>query len=285
MQWHAGATPALREPLMRFEKRLRLGEEIDSALACLSGALGDTTASVAFLFAVHRDCGGDLGGMLESLAASLDERARNTAVATASAAGAALSGRMVAGLPLLCVPLLPLSHAPLMDPVGLAILTLGVVLTLADLWWINRLVPVPPHSDHAVAALAEVVASVMSAGIGLRQALDWVTRRDPPEIGTALARARRRVTLGSTWPHALVLADRDDLRGLGRVLEQAHTLGVPIAEAICRFASELRAHRAVVLEEQIRRAPVRMVLPLALCGLPSFLLLTLVPFIRSLSAP
>jgi tight adherence protein B len=283
MQWHAGASSAFREPLLRLHRRLHLGEEIDSSLACLRSALGDATANVLFVLAIHRDCGGDLPNMLESVAGSLDERARNTAVARASCAGATLSARIVAGLPLLCLPLLPLSHAPLLDPVGVAILTVGILLTLVGLWWIDRLVPVPPPSDNAVAALAEVVGSVLSAGIGLRQALDRATTQAPPEITAAIAQARRRVALGSTWPDAMIFAGHEELRALGGVLNQAQALGVPIAESLTRFASELRTQRAVVLEEEIRRAPVRMVLPLALCGLPSFLLLAFVPFIRGLS--
>jgi Flp pilus assembly protein TadB len=159
----------------------------------------------------------------------------------------------------------------------------GVLLALCGLRWVQRLVPVPAQSDDPVAVVADVLASLLGAGIGLRMALDRLAPQVPPEILGSFCRARRTVTLGATWPEALSASDDCDLRRLGQVVQDAQSLGAPVMNALDRFADELRAARTLSFDAQMRRAPVLMVLPLVLCVLPSFLLLALGPFIRGLS--
>jgi Flp pilus assembly protein TadB len=260
-----------------------LGDRIESAVAALEENLGDDAKSLGLVVAIHYGLGGDLAAMIEKLATAIDERARSAVAARTSGAGAILSARIVAGLPLLCIPLLPISHAPLLDPLGLAMLSSGALLALAGLRWMDRLVPVPPGSDDPVATVADVVAGVLSAGIGLRPALDRVSRWVPHELVEPFEAARRRVLLGSTWPEALAFAHDEELRAFARTLMNAQSLGVPVGAALGSFSHEVRTRRELEFEERTRKAPVVMVLPLVLCALPSFLLLALGPFVRGLS--
>jgi Flp pilus assembly protein TadB len=264
-------------------RRLRLGDEIEHAVASLRQDFGSDAESVSLLFAINNECGGDLAAMTATLATEIEDRARRAASARTSGAGAILSARIVAGLPLICVPLLPVSHAPLFDAAGLIMIGVGIALALGAIWWINGLVPLPAGSDDPVATFADVVAGLQEAGLGLRPALDQVARRAPGELGETLQRAHHRVRLGCTWPGALSLSGQDDLCALAGQLETSQSLGVPAAAALRRFAAEVRSTRAREFEELTRRAPVLMALPLVLCALPSFLLLGLGPFLRGLS--
>lgn len=264
-------------------RRLRLGACVQAAVMSLAPELGGAAEMLAVLFAINAECGGDLAVLIDMLASTVDQRAKERAISRASVAGAVLSSRMVAALPLLCVPLIPISHAPLLDPLGLAMLVSGVVLALAGLRWISRLTPAPPDSDDAVAAVADVVAGVVAAGIDLRRALDYVAGRVPKEVREPFARASRLVVLGSTWPEALAASSDPHVSALGGALLSAYRVGVPVAGRLRLFASDLREQRRLAFEAETRKAPVMMVLPLVLCILPSFLLLALGPFVRGLS--
>jgi Flp pilus assembly protein TadB len=283
LQWQEGAGPTLAGGQARVARRLRLGDDIERAVGCLAPELGSDGASLAFLFAVHRECGGDLAALIESLATAIENRGRSLSAGRTSGAAAILSSRMVAGLALLCLPLMPVARAPLLDPLGVAMVATGIALALAGLQWIRRLVPAPPDGDDPVATVAEAIAGALSAGVGLRSALDRISTRVPAEVREPFARARRRVVLGSTWPAALGASCHPDLSAMGSALLSAQRLGVPVSGTLRRFAFERRSRRAVLFDEQMRRAPVLMVLPLVCCILPSFLLLALGPFVRGLA--
>ncbi|MEA2505580.1 MAG: hypothetical protein QOH48_198 [Actinomycetota bacterium] len=171
-----------------------MGDGIEEAVTALEEDLGGDARSLSLVVAIHSESGGDLPAMIEKLAKAIDERARSSVAARTAGAGTILSARIVAGLPLLCIPLLPISHAPLFDPLGLAMLSVGGFLALAGLRWMDRLVPVPSGSDHPVATIADVVAGVLSAGIGLRPALDRVSWHVPDELVEPFEAARRRVS-------------------------------------------------------------------------------------------
>ncbi|HEX3327545.1 MAG TPA: type II secretion system F family protein [Actinomycetota bacterium] len=280
--WHAGSQQGFSDALRRIARRLRLGDDAAGAVASLGGGFGADADNLALLFAITSECGGDLAALIERAAVAIDDRAKEEAFARASAAGAILSARMVAVLPLLCLPLLPISRAPFLDAPGLAMLVSGVALAVGGLWWIDRLVPVPPDADP-VATLAEVVANVLMGGVELRRVLDRISVTAPGEAREPFARAARMVALGSTWPEALAMSSHEDVRALGFRMVAAQRLGVPVADALRLFAADLRAVRRRTFDERARRAPVLMVLPLVLCVLPSFLLLALGPFVRGLS--
>ncbi|MEA2509667.1 MAG: tight adherence protein [Actinomycetota bacterium] len=283
MRWQEGARPDLAPGLNRMARRLRLGASAEMAVDSLGPEFGADAELLGLLLAIHGDCGGDLAASLEALAASVDQRVRDRSLARASTAGAVLSSRMVVALPLLCLPLMPMSHAPVLDPLGIAMLVSGILLALTGLRWMRHLIPAPADSDEPVAAVADVLAGVVSAGVGLRQALDYVARRVPEEVREPFATASRRVALGSTWPEALRASSDPNVGALGRALLSAHRLGVPVTGSLRLFASDLRDLRTVAFEAETRKAPVMMVLPLVLCILPSFLILALGPFVRGLS--
>ncbi|MGH2819981.1 MAG: type II secretion system F family protein, partial [Actinomycetota bacterium] len=227
--------------------------------------------------------GGDAARMIEALADSIDRRLHQTLQARAAGSGAKLSGRMVAGLPLLLAPMVPLSQARLTDPAGILLLVAGSAFAVAGLAWIEKLFPRPPNLDDGAAALADRLAGILRAGASLEGALAVMSSRSPADVTEGMQRAARLVRLGAGWPEALLRSRDPSLRGLGTTLRQARALGLPLAGALELFARTRREAGARRFEEAIRRAPVKMMVPLTLCVLPAFVLLGLGPFLRSLA--
>jgi tight adherence protein B len=263
-------------------RKLKLGASIDESLGGLYSVMGSDLSSVRGFFAVHRRVGGDLGETLDRLAHSVEQRAAAEAAGRAAGAGAILSGRVVAGLPLLMIALAPAAHAPLFDRTGLVLLAVGGGLALGGMVWIARLVPKPP-GDDPIAVVADIIASVLHGGTGLITALEIAAEHAPGDAGAPMQRARRRVRLGTSWPDALIEANDESLRELSASIRRASELGVPAADALKSFSATRRAQRLRAFDAAMRRAPVWMVLPLSFCVLPAYVLLGLGPYLRSIS--
>lgn len=279
--WHENAPASLRPSLRRLSGRVALGAAEAGALAEATDALGRDAPTLAALWACGAELGADLVALVESLADVIEVRRAHAAHAAALTAGARLSGGLVAGLPLLCLPLLPAARAPMTDALALLMLSTGVALAIGGLRWIVRLVPSPV--EDPVADLAEVTAALVTAGPSLDTALDVLAQHAPGEAGDRLARARRLVAMGATWPAALQRSEHEPLRALGRTLDGAHDDGLPVAGRLRRLAASRRADQARAFEQSLRRAPVLMVVPLTLCVLPAFALLGIGPFLRALA--
>jgi pilus assembly protein TadC len=70
------------------------------------------------------------------------------------------------------------------------------------------------------------------------------------------------------------------VRALGRALDS----GAPVATTVAAVADEQRRRRRWAAEAAARRAGVLAVAPLALCFLPAFVLLGVVPVVLSIAA-
>jgi tight adherence protein B len=281
-QWHYDAPLHLRGPLRVMARKLKLGASIDQSLAVLHSVMGSELSSIRGFFAVHRRVGGDLAATLDHLADSVERRAAAKDAGRAAGAGAILSGRVVAGLPLLLVALAPAAHAPLFDRTGLLLLAVGGGLAVGGMVWIARLVPKPPGDDPA-AVVADIISSVLRGGTGLSTALEIAADHAPDAVRAPMQQARRRVRLGKSWPMALLEANDESMRELSVSIRRASELGVPAADALKSFSAQRRAQRLRAFDAAMRRAPVWMVLPLSFCVLPAYVLLGLGPYLRTIS--
>jgi tight adherence protein B len=283
VSWAKESSPLVRAGPERAARRLRLGDSVEEALDHLELEFGDDARSLSVVMELGYRLGGDIPGVIDDLAATIDRRRAMLQASAASVAGARLSARMVAALPLLCAPLLPASRARLLDGHGLIIVLVGLALALAGMRWMARLVPAPPLSDDGAATLATVVSAGMGAGASLRVALDLASTQAPDDLAGECLKAHRLVRLGSTWPEALSRSDDEALQVLGRTVAAADSRGLPVADALRVFADRRRAERERSLQRDLHRAPVLMVIPLAVCVLPSFIILGIGPFLRGLA--
>jgi len=282
-EWYRDAPPGSRPALLRTARRITLGQPPPAALAELEEVLGDDAPSVSATLGAHIRLGGDGARVLDRLAASIARRAASVHAGRAASAGALLSGRVVAGLPLLLIPLAPLADAPLLDSLGATMMITGAGLALLGMWWIGRLVPRPPSSDDPVAILADSIAAAARAGVPLSAALDVLARWPLSPLAPGLSRARRLVVLGAPWQEALVAAGDESLAGIAGTIGRAGRLGTPVADALEAHAERRREITIYRFEECLRRAPVVMVLPLSFCVLPAYAVLGLGPYLRTMA--
>ena len=265
-----------RRSAVATARYLRLGGTAEKGLRRLlahcgaSGSLAPVIASGVV----------DAADLLSSLARQAVERRGSEEAGRAAAAGARLSGRMVAGLPFLFLPLAPAAKAPIWDVAGLLVLTVGVTLSLIGLRWIDRLLPATPQPDPA-GTYAELVAALLRGGAGISQALRIAAvsnEHEHPELG----RARRRFELGVSWEAALSSCKDPGYTPLAAIVKRGRTLGLDIAADLERFAHVRKAQCHARFDAEIKKAPVKMVIPLVTCVLPAFVVVAFAPFLRGL---
>ena len=280
--WPDHSPPDVRGSLVEVARAVRLGLPTEDAVNRLVAFEQDRHA-LATVLSIASRLGGDVAAMVESLAASTDRRRAAVSAARSASSGAKLSGRLVAGLPLAFIPLAPMSQAPLFDGSGALTILAGAVLAAAGMMWISRLTPSPDRFDDPTASLAELIAATLVGGANLVAALDTIADSSPGPIEREMRRAKRLVDLGLSWPQALRRIPDRSMRQLGSTLDRAQELGLPVASALGAFAGDLRSQREREFEEKNKRATVLMMIPLATCVLPSFILLAIGPFLRGLS--
>jgi tight adherence protein C len=165
-----------------------------------------------------------------------------------------------------------------------------VAIAAAFGWWIVRPVVAARlagrrRRDSNAAALAHVVdllTMCIGAGLTLPLALDAVASFSDTELAVSLGRAavasRHGVPLGDALERVLIDIG-EEVRPLIAVLTDSERYGVSIADGITRLADEVRREVRRRAEERARRVPVKLLLPLVVCTLPAFVLLTLVPLV------
>jgi tight adherence protein B len=269
--WKAVASEAVAEHVAAIGRRVALGESPATAVATLDPAL-------ARCFALQRAAGGSLPALLERVADGIERDAAVAGSARAATSGARLSARLVAGLPLAFAPLTSGGTPFRSGLAGFVLVAAGIALAVAGLWWIGRLVPVPPGSDDGAAALADDLAAALGGGIGLLPALEAAAEHPPAGLEDELCRASRRVRLGDHWVAALG-REGGALAGVADVIARSRSWGVPAAGPLREWAAARRAEVRTETQSALRRAPVLMVVPLTVCVLPSFALLAFGPFV------
>ena len=265
-------------------RRARLGAPTGATLRPVAEEMSRSDLrSLEAAFALHARYGGDLAQLVRQVAERIERRGVADQEGRVAAAGASLSGRLVAALPVAFVPLAPAARAPLFDALGILVLILGIGLALAGMRWIRRLVPTPAAQEDAVAVVAETAATFLKGGAPMGPALTAAVAAAPEELAGELERCSRLTRVGLPWPSALGTSDHEGLRALSGILKRSAALGLPARAQLESFAVARRDRARRELEHSLRRAPVLMVIPLGVCVLTAFVLLAIVPFLRGLS--
>jgi tight adherence protein B len=265
-----------RDAALATSRYLRLGGSTEGGLRKLLESCG-VDGTLAPVLAGGRV---EPAGVLSSLARQVKERRAATATARAAAAGARLSGRLVASLPLMFLPLAPVAQAPVWDVGGALLLAMGGMLAIAGLRWIDRFVPTSPRADLA-GTFADLIAALLRGGAGTSQALHAAALcRGPTDA--AVAQARQKVLLGASWELALSGSGGSGYRTLAMIVRRGRLLGLDIAADLEAFARMRRAQCSAVFDAEIKKAPIKMVVPLVTCVLPAFVIVSFGPFFRSI---
>jgi len=253
-------------------RRARLGAPLATCLEPLRADFGDSFVQLCAAIEPSAETGADWVAALGQLRDSITTRAALRRSAEVAGAGATLSARLIAALPLL---MLPVSLRQITDGVVAVSICLGLTLGVVGYRWLLRVIPHPPEEDPNE-AVAEEVASSLDAGCSLDAAL----HRALAARG-ALAPVLRRARLGLPWRSAL----SGHLPGVADALADAERTGAPIAQALRATAVTVRMEKRHRFERHVQRAPVKMVVLLVTCCLPAFVLIAIVPLLRGLSQP
>ena len=277
LAWHESIVDEREADLLRaIARRIRLGAPIDIALAPLEVSAGPDAGPLVDAVRSHAATGASLATTVRAIARSIEARRALAHDGRAAGAAAKLSGRMLALFAGASLLLAPMSRG--LSPVTFAGMTaLASVLVWVGVRWMRRLSPRPPSADDPVASHAETLAGLIRAGVQPPRALDLMG--STPD----LARARRLVALGLSLPDAIASSGGRDHTRLALVLRRGDRLGLPVADALLTLAADIREQARRTFEIETRRAPVLLVLPLALCLLPAFGIVVIVPLLRGLS--
>jgi Flp pilus assembly protein TadB len=145
----------------------------------------------------------------------------------------------------------------------------------------------PRASDAApgqVPVTVDLLAAALGAGCPWGRALDVVGRAMGGSTGDALCRSAAALALGADAATAFGAGmPGAGLGGLRRALVRTADSGASAAGVLEALCADLRSARAMQAETAASRAGVLAVLPLALCFLPAFVLLGLVPVVAGLA--
>ena len=131
------------------------------------------------------------------------------------------------------------------------------------------------------AATVEVLTLCLSAGLAIPDSLKQACAPRKTLCQKQLAQVMDIYDLGQDLPTALVELDRLDERWtlLSRIIRVSYVSGAPALESLDSFLTLLLEDAQSAVTIRIRAVSVKCVLPLAICFLPAFFVLTVVPLV------
>ena len=126
----------------------------------------------------------------------------------------------------------------------------------------------------------DLLRLAISSGLNVHLAVAAAAERLDGPVGLGLSGAVQQTRTGMRLGDALEPLPEsvgEPLRPLIRVLIDGDRYGTELEPALEQLAADSRLQRRRRAEEQARRLPLRLLLPLVACILPAFILLTLAP--------
>lgn len=132
----------------------------------------------------------------------------------------------------------------------------------------------------------DMLSVCATAGLGFDQSLQRVSEYWDTELSTELARTMGEMEMGLSRSEALRnLSDRLDVPELSSfvtLILQADQLGMSISDTLQAQAEQMRVERHYRAEEQARKIPIKMLIPMAFLIFPAILAIILGPAIPDL---
>ncbi len=132
----------------------------------------------------------------------------------------------------------------------------------------------------------DMLSVCATAGLGFDQSLQRVSEYWDTPIGHEFGRVINEMEMGLTRRDALRnLSDRLDIREIGSfvaLILQTEQLGMSISDTLHAQAEQMRIERRFRAQEQAQKAPIKMLIPMAMLIFPALLAVILGPAIPSL---
>jgi tight adherence protein C len=127
----------------------------------------------------------------------------------------------------------------------------------------------------------DLLTICVEAGLGFDAAMAKVSEKWENELSLAFARAIREVQLGKVRREALKdMADRlgiPEMTSFVAAIIQSEQLGVSMAKVLRIQSDAMRVKRRQRAEELAHKAPIKMIIPMALLIFPSIMIIILTP--------
>lgn len=127
----------------------------------------------------------------------------------------------------------------------------------------------------------DLLTICVEAGLGFDAAMSKVAEKWETDLSLAFARTIREIQLGKVRREAL--KDMSDRLGVAEMTSfvaaiiQSEMLGVSMARVLRIQSDQMRVKRRQHAEEQAHKAPIKMIIPLALLIFPSIFIIILTP--------
>ncbi|WP_349866824.1 type II secretion system F family protein [Leifsonia sp. WHRI 6310E] len=254
-------------PLIRRVAALvEAGAPVEDALAREAGGSGrdDGVSALAAAWIVAVAAGSPLSPALRGAAAALRDRAEVAREVEVALSGPRSTARLVGWLPLVGIGFSLLLGVDVLGvltgtPVGVGLLGVGAMLAVAGRLWTAALVRRATPRGGIPGLEEELIVIGVGSGLSIERARRLV------------AEASDRLGLGAA-----------DGAAVDEVLELAERAGAPAAELLTSAAQQRRRSARASGRRAAADLGVRLLLPLALCVLPSFLLLGVAPMVLGL---
>jgi tight adherence protein C len=170
-------------------------------------------------------------------------------------------------------------------PLTQIILVVGIFGALGFFFpqlWLQSVINRRQHNVRkAMPDALDLLTICVEAGLGFDAAMSKVSEKWENELSLAFLRAIREIQLGKPRREALRdMADRIDIPEMTSFIAaviQSEMLGVSLAKVLRIQSDQMRVKRRQRAEEEAHKAPVKMIIPMALLTFPSIMIVLLAP--------
>jgi len=150
-----------------------------------------------------------------------------------------------------------------------------------QLWLQSKINSRQKEIRKAMPDALDLLTICVEAGLGFDAAMAKVSEKWENQLSVGFARAIREVQLGKTRKEALrVMSDRmgiPEMTSFVAAVIQSESLGVSMAKVLRIQSDQMRMKRRQYAEEEAHKAPIKMLLPMALLIFPSIMIILMVP--------
>lgn len=170
-------------------------------------------------------------------------------------------------------------------PVSRTVLVVGLFTVIGfffpQLWLQSRINRRQGEVRKALPDALDLLTICVEAGLGFDAAMAKVAEKWENELSLMFGRTIREVQLGKTQREALRdMADRiglPELTSFVAAVIQSQILGVSLAKVLRIQSDQMRMKRRQFAEELAHKAPVKMIIPMAVLTFPSIMIILMAP--------
>lgn len=170
--------------------------------------------------------------------------------------------------------------------VALSILVLILLYFFPKVWLHSRVTRRQNSVRKGMPDAMDMLSVCATAGLGFDQSLQRVSEYWDTPIGHEFGRVISEMEMGLTRRDALRnLSDRLEIREISSfvaLILQTEQLGMSISDTLHAQAEQMRIERRFRAQEQAQKAPIKMLIPMALLIFPALLAVILGPAIPTL---